>query len=182
MKIAIADIVTCFAAVTVGTKVIAEKAFMKVLEKAISEFQIPENGQCFIGLPCFDLVTSGVACKKSMKLDDYIHREHRGEVLSFAKRSCAAPCESLVAFVYTVEAYIDDPRVSDEEAKRVADSDYVLVCVLASAGAGCTPSIHRFVRNLAGGNSAYANLTADEIREAAVEVVEYDNYWITVAD
>ncbi len=62
----------------------------------------------------------------------------------------------------------------------------MLVAVLGSRGPKPTLSSARFVRNLAGGNLAYAfapmGKTYEDLVKEATEIAAYEAEWITVAD
>lgn len=188
MKIRISEIVTAFNDNTVGTKVINEVGFMAVLRNRVAEFVFPENGQGFVPMSdnALPFVTSGVARRADCTTDDYIVREHRGEVCMFAKRERACPVESLACIVYTAHAYLADPEVSQAERVLIMAGGYthVLVAVLASAGPRPPLSSHRFVRNLAGGNAKYQSddYTIETAREEAATIANYERDYITVAD
>lgn len=189
MKIAIANIVTCFSRMTIGTKVIDNASdnvsFWKETEKAIAGYDFDTcivPGQGFI--ICHELapyLSAGVG-KRTPNTEDYVCRNHRGVVSAFLRREKAAPIKGAVLVIYTRYAYISDPEVSEEERERVKDSDYVLVAVLGFAGPKAPLTPDRFVKNLAGGNNETLEWTADEIRKKAEEVAKYSEEWCVVAD
>jgi hypothetical protein len=194
----------------VGTRVVREDDFMECLQKALLTYEFPENGKGVVPMtdvsiekkvphPCTNIldkpgstyevtvqaletVSCGEARRADLKPEDMVEREHRGETLQFARRSCAAPLKELKAVVYTLEAYITDPDVPKEEQDRVKEQDatHVLVTVLGSCGADSTVSEHRFERNLESGQ--YSDLTPEELEALRQKVVEYNRDWITVAD
>jgi hypothetical protein len=189
-KITCSSIVSAFDSVTVGTKVLNEKAFLELLIHAVESTDFSAQrveGQALIPLAkAIPFVSCGVG-KGTNQVEDYILREYRGKVCKFLKRHLASEVKSLAVVVYTREAYLKDPDVmkNTEEWDRVASSDatHVLITVLASAETPSSLSSSRFVRNLAGGNNEFLVLSADEIREKAKEVVDYeDEGWETVAD
>ena len=182
MKFAFSNVLNCFAATVIGTKVVAKEAFMTALNAAMANFEIPDNGQCFVPLTCLDTVVSGVAKRENLSEGDIITREWRGGEEEFAVRSKAEPAESLAAIVYTREAYVNDPQVDEAEIEQIGDADYVLVAVLASVGPRPEVSVRRFEANLAGGNNAYSEMSAEEVEDLRKRVYEYNEVWITVAD
>lgn len=129
-----------------------------------------------------------VSCGEARRTGDpraYVVRAYRGRVSAFLKREVAGPVAKVLYIVYTAKAYRADPDVQSApgEVERIKDATHVLIAVLASpVGAVSTVSQSRFLRNLAGGNRAYAVMTADEIRRLAAEVVKKDDDWVTVAD
>lgn len=75
-------------------------------------------------------------------------------LVGYLKRKFAARVEHGSAVVYTIDAYLNDPDVTDEERDELARCEYthILVAVLASAGPKPPLGPYRFVHNLAGGN------------------------------
>ena len=155
------------------------------------------SGQGFIPLPALacEFLSSGDMPREGLKAEDYVVREWRGEMGMFAKRQHVPPWQLFklaqhvpptfcAAVVYTVDAYCADPQVHPDEigALRMENATHVLVAVLGSRGPKPTLSSHRFVRNLAGGNLAFADKTQAELVEMAKDVVEYEQNWVTVAD
>ncbi|MFC1598536.1 hypothetical protein ACFL2U_00795 [Patescibacteria group bacterium] len=190
MKFEKSNIVTAFDNKTIGSKVTAPRSFLAALEQSLEEYdqsQARVPGQFFITLPeiAHTSVSAGVG-ERILNPDDYVIREHRGQVNLYLKRTKAAPVESLAVVVYTKEAYLNDPDVQNEpeEAKRItaSDAEYVIVAVLASSGPQAALTPHRFVHNLAGGNKEALVWTADEIRAKAEEIKDYHEKWCVVAD
>lgn len=189
-KIVSANILSAFADVTIGTKVLDREAFLAVVSTAIEGHDFAGDrvpGQGFISLPesAFALVSAGVG-RRSANSEDYVLRANRGRVNAYLCRSKAAQVESLACIVYTRAAYLADPDVIDdtEEFDRITRSDvtHVLVAVLAAAGPKAPLTPIRFVENLAGGNKEALLWSADEIRQKAKGVADYDREWVVVAD
>ncbi len=185
--IVISNIVTAFADKTIGTKVIHPNAFMLAIEHAVRSYVFPTDGKGFIPLPAVNTVSCGVGIRAGLREEDYIVRIHRGEASLFAKREYASVAESLNVVVYTAKAYCTDPQVDAAEAERVQKEggEYVIVAVLASVGPKPPLSSHRFVRNLAGGNTSFSveqGYTLEKAIEDAKAIVAYEKDWVTVAD
>jgi len=196
-KIAISSVCRAFDKSCVGTKVLNSDNFLDTLMGAVAGFTFPESGQGFIPLPALacEFLSSGDMPREGLKAEDYVVREWRGEMGMFAKRQHVPPWQLFklaqhvpptfcAAVVYTVDAYCADPQVHPDEigALRMENATHVLVAVLGSRGPKTTLSSHRFVRNLAGGNLAFADKTQAELVEMAKDVVEYEQNWVTVAD
>lgn len=196
--VAIARIVTAFNPQAIGTKVKSTEEsirdFYQVLVAAIENHDPSTDrmvGQHFIKLPdtANDLVWCGVG-KRTPNPEDYVIREHRGQVSLYLKRSPfivdQVPVTSVHVVMYTKEAFLADPDGTAEEFERTEQETpgytHVLVAVLAAAGDEPKLSPYRFVHNLAGGNNEALAWTADEIRAKAKEILAYENGWITVAD
>ena len=133
----------------------------------------------------FAFVSAGVG-RRSAEPEDYVLRANRGRVNAYLRRSAAAQVESLACIIYTREAYLADPDVREdmEEFDRITRSDatHVLVAILAAAGPKAPLTPIRFVENLAGGNREALLWSADEIRQKATAIAEYDRDWVVVAD
>lgn len=197
MKVIImnAPIVWALSRQCVGTKVVDSLEFTKALNAAVGKHDFTKGdvpGQAVIPLPksAWHTVSCGVAKRSSLKPEDYIVREHRGEVELFAPRSTAErDIQAVVVVVDTVAAYLADPDVDNDpaEAARIEQmkATHVLVAVIAAAGPKPPVSSHRFVRNLAGGNNAYKaenGYTLEKAIEEAKKIAEYEKEWVTVAD
>jgi hypothetical protein len=171
---------------TIGSKITNLDAFIEVLAQAAEAHDFTKDrvpGQGFIQLPESVLphVSAGVG-KQVADPTAYCLREHRGRVGAYLKREFAAPTESCAVVVYTRDAYVADPDVTEDEVQRLGDATHVIVAVLATAGPQSQLSPYRFTHNLAGGNKEAQVWTADEIREKAKAILDYDNTWSTVAD
>lgn len=187
-----ANILKAFRDTATGSRVTDPDGFNAVIVDAVASHDPAkdrQSGQHFVVLPesAFSLVSAGVG-PRSENPEDYVLRAHRGRVNAYLAREHAAPVESLAIIVYTKQAYLGDPEVKNddpEEFQRVSVSTatHILVAVLAGAGPKApklTPT--RLLANLAGGNNEALSWTADEIRQKATEVQEYDNEWVVVAD
>lgn len=192
VKLGFSDILTAFEReedITIGTKVLWPYIgdFLELLERQISIFNwdsCRQKGQACIPLSGAHLWVSAGVGRRTMNPDDYVVRAHRESVKLYLKRAFAARADSVSAVVYTKEAYLIDPDITDEEAKRINQDNcsHVLVAVLASAGPKMPLTSGRFVHNLAGGNLEALKWTADEIREKAKEIKDYYNEWCVVSD
>lgn len=189
-KITTANILSTFSDQTVGTKVIDREAFLAAVSEAVEEHDFTAEripGQGFLPMPAtsFELVSAGVG-QRSKNPEDYVLRAHRGVVSAYLRREKAAEVESLACIVYTREAYLTDPEVKEdkEEFERISSSEatHVLVAVLAAAGPKAPLTPNRFLANLAGGNKEALVWTADEIRQKAKAISDYDKEWVVVAD
>lgn len=202
-RIGLADIVTAFDEMTIGSKVVDKQRFMVFLADAMEAFDwsaCREPGQGYIVLPkdaCASV--SGGVGHRTQDPRGYVIRIHRGDVGLYLRRrryvpvmgglthmveSIAAPVDNVAVVVYTLDAYLRDPDCSEDERRRVMDMGltHVLVAVLASCGKPSTLTAHRFVANLAGGNNEALAWTADEIRQKAREIKDFTSEWGVVAD
>lgn len=169
----------------VGTRVLAREAFFEALKASLEteasrvEFA-PGQFNVTMSPEHFPLVSSGVG-KNTDNLEDYVLRKHRGKVGAYLRREFAAPVTSLEVTVYTAEGYNNDPDV-----KSLGDScpeNAKAVVVSVRAGTGPSPlSPHRLIHNLAGGNNAAKQWTAEKIRSLAEESNTYWSKWTTVSD
>jgi hypothetical protein len=120
-------------------------------------------GQHFIMLPpeATNVVSAGVGRRQSLPAQCYVVREWRGRCEMFLKRQYAAEAEKVAVIVYDIGAYGADPDVTPEELKRLEEKEatHVLVAILAFAGPESPPTPFTFVRNVAGANNAYEELT-----------------------
>jgi hypothetical protein len=158
-----------------------------------------------------EIFSSGVG-RRTQDPSDYVVRQWRGRVGLFLKRHAAARTESAALIVYTREAFLADPQITDDDRLWLEpDTTHVLVtCLAYSAGPAPELTPDRFVANLAGGNNAYEpstiasrmssefeelpNATGQDyfcagiiraiemLQEEAKRVNEYDNEWCVVAD
>ena len=169
IKFAVADICTALHLKTIGSKLRADAAthFADLLTAAISNYDTSNDkveGQHFVHLPpaANDLVLCGVG-KRTDNPDDYVIRNYREGPAMFLKREHAVETTGVACVVYTKQAYLDDPDITPEEAKRIErvtpGYTHVLVAVLAFGGPPPVVGPYRFVHNLAGGNHEY-NLEA----------------------
>jgi hypothetical protein len=186
----------------IGTKVTDKDKFMDAVARGVEAHDFTQDripGQAYIQVPAVPFVSAGVG-KKTPRPQDYVLREHRGQVHAYLKREFAARVDGCAVVVYTKDAYLRDPDVTREEIQRIENIGYsnplgfpdpprwvctvthVLVAVLASAGPRSQLSPYRFTANLAGGNKEALVWTADEIRAKAREIMTYENEWSTVAD
>jgi hypothetical protein len=185
-----ANILTALDFEAIGTKVYPAdvERFIDIVIEAIQSFDFTtcrEPGQGLIHLPseACDMVSAGVG-RRTSNPSDYLVREHRDKVSLYLRRGLAAIPDKVAVVVYTIEAYLNDPDIKEEEAARVRKGGFthMLVAVLASAGPSSPLTPGRFVSNLAGGNNEALHWTADEIRAKAKEIDEYAKTWCVVAD
>lgn len=187
-KIVNANIVTCFDAETVGSKVVEPQFFGTIVRKAVEAFdfagqRVPGQGFIMLDPIACSMVSAGVG-KHTHNPEHYVVRSHRGKVGAFLRREHAEKATGVAVVVYTTEAYLADPDCDPAERARVLASEatHVLVCVLAFAGPKSPLPVYTFVRNLAGANNEALAWSADEIRAKAREVVDYADEWCVVAD
>ena len=194
IKFAISNVCSAFNSHTVGSKVTRPGLFIQALAEALATYDDTNDttpGQHFVMLPesATALVSAGVALRETIPSTPghavlgYVVREHRGRVDVFAKREYAARATGVAAVVYTLAAYLADPDVTEEEARKIPEgTSHVIVAVLAFAGPKAPLSPYRLVANLAGGNNDALAYTADEMRALAVAAKGYDDVYIVVAD
>lgn len=172
MKIVVSDICSALESNTIGSKVTDHANFLETLREAINNHDTSGDrapGQHFIVLPpqATDWVSCGIG-KATKSAQDYHLLEYRGNVTKFLKREHAAQTDSVACVVYTNEAYLADPDITDDRRKMVeeANADYWLVAVLATCEEAGAPQLgpFRFVHNLAGGNNAFDLPTVVERR------------------
>lgn len=191
IRVSVSDIVTAFDDKAIGSKVIWPEVFMANVKRAIRDFDwsgCSYPGQAYIEMPVD--VPNGVLpgqAPRSQDPDDYVVRKYRGRISMFLQRPPAPliRLKHLAIVAYELDAYLNDPDVSQEEAERVfaEGATHVLVAVLASVGPPSPLSPWTFVHNLAGGNNEALQWTADEIRAKAREIIDYEaNGLVTVAD
>ena len=176
MNIGIADIVTAFDSKSIGSKVLNKNKFVDIVKETLVSYNFDKLGQAFIRLPdkTNSVVSSGVG-KGTTNPDDYIIRVYRNQVHLYLKREFASNVENVFVVVYTREAYLNDPDVTEDEIKRIEKEnyDYIIVAVIASTDADSPLSPYRFVHNLAGGNNQALIWNADKIRTEAEKIMDY---------
>ncbi len=182
-------LVSAFNDLTVGTKVTDKEGFDKTAIEVISQFDFASQrvpGQGFI--PCDDLapfISAGVG-RRTGNPDDFIVRVYRGQADLYLRRHAAAEVERAAIIVYTREAYLADPDVTNDEGElsliERSAATHVLVSVLGFAGPKAPLSPYRLVHNLAGGNHEALAWNGDEIRTKAAESKAYWDEWCVVAD
>ena len=151
------------------------------------------EGQMFVSLTMEQIKESQITCGIGLRsagffenqVKNYVMREWRGQVSCFLKREYALPVAKCAVIIYTRQAYLADPQISQDERARVEAStaSHYLVALLANAeGVPNARSPYRLVDCLAGGNNEAAQWSVDEIREYAKETMEYTNKYSVVAD
>jgi len=184
----VSEICSAFDDSPVGTKVTDIVKFLEAAETAVAAYDFSKTrvpGQGFLMCPEVVPFISSAVGRRSSNPEDYTLREHRGVVAAYLKRQFAAPVTGCALVVYTKQAYFDDPDTTTDEIVKINEEhrcSHVLVAILGFSGPQ-PPSLptYRLVWNLAGGNREALVWTADEIRQKAVEAVEYDDIWSTVA-
>jgi hypothetical protein len=129
-------------------------------------------------------VLPGEVSRKGLHPTVYKAIEHRGEMILAADRNrveLGAPT-AVYVIVYTAAAFMADTPISDEEKAAFEAVGYTH-CLIVSLAVKGPPALssHRFVRNLAGGNAAYAAKTKEDLVEEAVATEAYEREWIVVA-
>jgi len=172
----------------IGSKVTHRVDFFRILMTAVEahDFSLDRvPGQAFLPLPdALPFVSSGVG-KHVDDPEAYTLCSYRGRVSAFLRRRFASAPTECNAVVYTRDAYLNDPDITQEERRRINElydgATHILVAVLVGSGPSQL-NPYRFVANLAGGNHEAQIWTADEIRTRAKEILAYDNEWVTVTD
>lgn len=191
ISIAPSSIWTATNSETVGSKVGNVSAFNSTMIDLIGSHDPSgdrSKGQHFIMMSGEQIADCEITCGVGLnttECDDYVHRLYRGRVQSFLKREHALPVSWCAVIVYTREAYLADPQMTDEERERVLSGNdtHFLVALLANAeNVPNAYGTYRFVSNLCGGNNDFKDLTLDEIRDMAQKSLEYENKWCVVAD
>ena len=135
-----------------------------------------------------DLFLSGnYKLTEDMTEDMFKARLHRGEALVCVDRSklelSALKCSKLACIVYTKDAALADPDMTDEQRNEIESGgfQYVLVTFLASAhNEPPAVSSHRFVRNLAGGNNSYKEYSTTRLVEMCQDIVNVEREYMRV--
>lgn len=186
VTLGVSSICSAFGQQVVGTRVVDVQGLYSFIEKALDGYDPSRDrvpGQHYIVLPkeAVSTVSCGVG-RRSSDPADFVLRVNRGRVDAYLRRERAATADALAVVVYTHDAYNADPQVASEGRQVGAEITHVVVAVLASAGPRSTLSPYRFTSNLSGGNREAQEWSADEIRAKALEIVEYDQNWVVVAD
>lgn len=177
--------------VVIGSKVGNSPAFRSALTEAIVNHDTSKDraeGQHFIVLSADAIEASKITCgvgRKTSNINDYVMREWRGNVDTFLKRENALPVAFCAVIVYTKDAYLADPHMSDEVRAEVEASDgtHYLIALLANAdGVPNARSPYRLVDSLAGGNNEFENISIEDVKAMAVESKAYADTWSVVAD
>lgn len=132
-----------------------------------------------------DCVVCGVA-PASSNPEDYVPREHRGEVEAYRRRETLTFDErrpdTVAAIIYSKEMYLADPQTSDADKAAFIQAGYThcWVTTLSMKGPKAPVGAWRFVVNLAGGNDSYAFKNRDDLHAEAKEIKDYWSKWSTV--
>jgi len=169
----------------IGTKVSKPMALHAALQAAV-EFHDFGAGP-FVGIPdAADMVVCGVA-PSTTNPEDYVLREHRGEVAAYRRRDGLTDDErrpdTVAAIIYTAEMYLADPQTSDEAKAAFINEGYThcWVTTLAMKGPKAPVGAWRFCVNLAGGSAITGAKSKEELVEEAKEIEDYWSKWSTVA-
>ena len=187
MKLGISRVCPAFGHSVVGTRVNSPREFMLEVKKALEAHNLSADrveGQHFLVLPqrAVRMVSAGVGRVKGRGPQDFVLREHRGQVSAYLNRDWAEEPDGVAAVVYTLDAYLADPEADMSAEEFGNEVSHVIVAVLAFAGPKSPLTSRRFVSNLAGGNNEALSWDADEIRCQAVAVDNYWSEWRVVAD
>jgi hypothetical protein len=132
-----------------------------------------------------EFVTCGVA-GATTNPEDYVLREHRGEVAAYRRRDGLTAEEkrpdTVAAIIYNRQMYLNDPQTSDEAKADFVESGYThcWVTTLAMKGPKAPVGPWRFCVNLAGGNAIAGVKTKEELVFEAQEIEDYWSKWSTV--
>ena len=190
MQIAFANIVTAFDDSTVGSKVTSPREFLFALEEGVRSHDTSRDrapGQHFVVLSTPEAM-SAVSCGIGLRPtdpDDFLLRNHRGNVSVFLRREHALPVSFLAAIVYTREAYLSDPDVVASGETVAEEATHVLVAVLASAEGVPNPlprGTYRLAHCLAGGNKEADAWSLEEVKQMCADSVAYEDRFCVVAD
>ena len=190
MIFAFANILTALDESTIGSKVGNRTAFLAALEVAVANHDESRDrapGQHFVVMSMEDAAAGEVTCgigHRTTNPEDFVLRNHRGNVCAFLRRECALPVTFLATIVYTKEAYLSDPDVidGDEMCKHIT---HVVVAVLASADGVPNPlprGTYRLAHCLAGGNKEALAWTLEEVKQMCTDSVAYEDTFCVVAD
>ena len=106
-KLVAANIVSCFNASSVGTKVLDREGFEAAAVAAIEAYDFGAQrvpGQGFVQCPeAVPFVSAGVG-RRTRNPEDFVLREYRGNVETFLRREHAAKVEGCALVVYTKDA------------------------------------------------------------------------------
>ncbi len=166
----------------VGTLVTKASTYLDILTDHVKDFDFPDKGdsagQGFIPIEHAEvknLVVPGVAHRTLLTDSTSIVRQHRGEQVLCIDRSKVdvGKVDGVAAIVYTIDAYLRDPEVSEDEKSHLKEGPYshVLVTTLGFKGPKAPVGPGRFMKNIAGANNAYAS-TDSAIVEKAIEYLE----------
>jgi hypothetical protein len=179
-----------FALNAVGTQILDSERHIMEVERLLGGWygpiEFPEDGQGRFLVPehTWTNVLPGEVSRKGLHPTAYKAVEHRGEMILAADRDRVTLGDPTAVYVivYTAEAFMADTQTSAEEkaAFEAAGYTHCLVVTLAVKGPPALSS-HRFVRNLAGGNAAYAAKTREDLVAEAKEIEGYERDWIVVA-
>jgi len=192
MKFAFANILTAMDDRTIGSKVGNPRGFLQALETAVENHDTSRDrapGQHFVVMPMDAVAAGEVTCgigHRTENPDDFVLRNHRGNVSAFLRREHALPVTFLASIVYTREAYMEDPDVADSEGVTIAEeATHVIVAVLASADGVPNPlprGTYRLAHCLAGGNKEAEAWSLEEVKQMCADSVAYEDKFCVVAD
>ncbi len=118
-----------------------------------------ESGQYSLPVPVAQLkfFSCGVGLH-THRPEDYVVRKWRDNVQLFLRRGKAAEVRSCNLVVYTREAYLADPQLTEEQREwLLPDTSHVLITCLAVGGPErAQHTVNRLARNIAGGNAEWS--------------------------
>jgi len=126
--------VTAFDLRSIGSKVLPGHigSFYQFLEEALSKHDASKDhpGQHFVVLPkeAYHTVSAGDGLRTG-RSEDYIVRNYREGPKMFLKREFAGDVNFLAVVVYTREAFLADPDITDEEREAIGDRSHAIVAV-----------------------------------------------------
>ena len=191
MNFAFANILTAMDETTIGSKVGNPRGFLKALETAVEAHDQSRDrapGQHFVVLPMEAVEAGGVTCGIGLRTpnpDDFVLRNHRGNVSAFLRREHALPTTFCATIVYTRKAYLSDPDVIASGDTIADDATHVIVAVLASADGVPNPlprGTYRLAHCLAGGNKEATAWSLEEVKQMCADSVAYEDKFCVVAD
>lgn len=190
IRIAIARPVTAFSRQAIGSKVVDESKFWKLLERAVAEHDfsgdwVPGQGRIVLPEDALSAVTSEVG-RFSENPDHYVVRDYLGLGASYLNRKYARPAKKVEARVLTRAAYVADPDIlaDKDEYGRIIGSNatHVLVSVRASPEQPPRFDVEPLVRALASSARPTLAWTIQNVRVIAKQSFKYASDWSLVAD
>lgn len=209
IKFVVSDVCQAFADKAVGSKVLSSQKdfFLKKLVEYVEAHDTSKDrvpGQHFIVIQALKNTAIAGDGPRSDNPDDYVVRTWRGQPSMFLKREKAGEVNFLAVVVYTMDAYLKDPDVKDDEHKvqqllmqSMEGITHVIVAVIAACAPAATLGYRAFVHNLAGGNNEWpapSKVSTDpnaevtgytlygRVVKTAKEIEAYWEKWAVVAD
>ena len=191
MNFAFANILTAMDESTIGSKVGNPGGFLKALETAVESHDTSRDrapGQHFVVMSMDAVEAGAVTCgigHRTANPEDFVLRNHRGNVSAFLRRENALPVTFCATIVYTREAYLADPDVIASGDTIADEASHVIVAVLASADGVPNPlprGTYRLAHCLAGGNKEADAWSLEEVKQMCTDSVAYEDKFCVVAD